>query len=168
MRDWLLFRSNCDGEFYIGAFETETDAKTKAVELWDGTEDFVIRRTSDDGFHVHGESTWKGESKILDWSDEDPTDLTGQEEKIARFKEEAEKSARARKRLLAKRERGEKLSLGETMACSLYDAQAQMFENLLKCNYDSKIVGLPFVVAAEKAAEVALASEPHPFDGGKP
>ena len=132
MKDFLLFSHDCDGEYYEGAFGTLAEAKARAVELWSRSRDsFSVKRTSDDDYGVYASLGWRRDKRFLDWSDEKPTDISGQKEKIAQFAKEAKESAKARAALLKKRDSGAKLTIGERMACSMYDAQAQMFENLI-------------------------------------
>ena len=131
-KDWLLFTHDCDGEYYEGAFDTLVLAKEKAVELWTHTtSDFTVRRTSDDEFSAYGELAWKRDRRYLKWSDESPTDTSGQKNKTAQFARDDKEAAEKRDILFAKRDSGAKLTLAEKMACSMYDTQAAMLATLL-------------------------------------
>ena len=152
MKPWLLFEDHCDGELYLGAFASIAEAKLKAVERWGGSfyDSFHILSTEDEDYYTGGETKRDKKGRAyLDWSDEKPTDVSTQREKIERFAQDEADAAERKAALLKKRGSGAKLSLAERMTLSMYDQQEEMLANILNNCMTGKIWpdGAPIVSA---------------------
>ena len=137
MKNWLLFECDCDGETYVGAFETENLAKLKAIDLWDRHNSFALRKTDDDDFEAYASMNWKDDSRYLDWSNEDEPDLPLQAAKIAEFAKEDKARARAKARLLKKRDSGKPLTMADRVQLSFYDMEDQMIASVFSNSFDT-------------------------------
>lgn len=99
MKDFLLFTSDWDGEYYQGAFSTLEEAKASAFEDWDGYRctSYIVRKTSDDGFSLCGETASSRGGPYLKWSDETLKDIGYQKEKRAKIKARRKREEEMRK-----------------------------------------------------------------------
>ena len=157
MKNWLLFECDYDGETYVGAFDSEEGAKLKAVDLWGRHNSFVLRKTDDDDFEAHASTEWKDDSRCLLWSNEDRPDLSSQAAKIAEFAKEDKARARAKVRLIKKRDSGKPLTLTDRVQLSFYDMEDTMFANIFSNTFSEYgIYGVP------------LMSTAHPYTGESP
>lgn len=137
LKDFLLFTSDGDGEYYEGAYSTLELAKAIAFKRWDGDAytSYTVRKTSNRGFSLSGATEYHKDAPYLKWSDETIKDIGYQKEKRdnikARREREAEESAKIRRRIEEKQARGEKLTLSERMQVSIWQTQGQMLATLL-------------------------------------
>lgn len=163
MKDFLLFSCDGDGEYYEGAFATLAEAKAVVFDGWEGDscKSYTVRKTSDDGFEVYGETSYHKDVPYLNWSDETIKDIGYQKEKRkaihARRKREAKERAEAKAALYAKRDSGAELSISEKMMLSVYQTEEQMFANVFNNSFFEYGV-------YTSPVDVALVSSGHPYD----